>query len=276
LNIFHPAIGIRADAGYGIHFFRTGLTSSNEMVVGIIKRTVKDMPLHTRDLIQAMIPTNVSGPRVRRFGLFTASGLLILALLGWVRRIRRTPTPMEYTFACYLGICYLWPYTGYPRFYWPVVPLIVFYAITNLTEMKFYKKRAVFSTIVLGSIIIMAAMVSLSKNLSVPLTYRLERAEHEMAIKEAVIEATRLSATPIIATMSYFKVMYYFPDIRICRLRHTTNQESHQRRINKCGATFLLLAKILPDYYNSLLIHANSEYQLVFRKAGVYLWHIQS
>jgi 4-amino-4-deoxy-L-arabinose transferase-like glycosyltransferase len=275
LNIFHPSMRISTDAGYGAQFLNVGGTHSNEMVVGVIKRTVKYIPLHTRDLIKAMIPIKVGfGTQIGRLCLFTAISIVILAIFGWVRRIWRTPTPAEYSFACYIGICYLWPYTGI-RFFWPVVPLIAFYAITNFTDTKFYKRRFVFSTAILVSIIIMTTMISLSKNLSSYSTYRLKKAEQTNAIKGAVVEAARLSATPIIATISFYKIMYYFPNLGVCRLRYTTNKESHQKRISKCGATFLFYEVQHKHYFDLLLKSGNSNYQLVFNKAGVYLWRIQ-
>jgi len=276
LNMFYPSMGISTDAGYGSQFFNRGVNPLNEMVVEIIKRTVKDIPIHTHDLIKAMIPINVGiGSLIGRLCKFTAISIVILALFGWVKRIWRTPTPTEYSFACYIGICFLWPYTGHTRFFWPVVPLIVFYAITNFTETKFYNKNYVFSTIFLASIIMMTTTISLSQNFYTDTNYRLYWAERSNAIKEAVVEAIKLSDTPIIATISYFKIMYFFPKLGICRLNYRTNKEDHQSRISRCKATFLLVEGDHQRYFKSLLKHGNSKYQLVFNEADVYLWHIQ-
>lgn len=276
LNFFYPTMGIRPDAGYGRQLLNVGITNSNGLAFEIIKRTLIDIPAHTRDLIKAIIPINVGlGSQIGHICLFTALSLIILAIIGWAKKIWRNPTPTEYSFAYYIGICYLWPYTGYPRFFWPVVPLIVFYAITNFTETKFYNKKFVFSTIFLASIIMMTTTISLSQNFYTDTNYRLYREERTNAIKEAVVEAIKLSGTPIIATISYFKIIYFFPKLGVCRLNYITNKEDHQSRISRCKATFLLVEGYHQRCFKSLLKHGNSKYQLVFNKADVYLWHIQ-
>ena len=276
LNLFYPQMGIRPDAGYGRQLLNVGITNSNGLAFETIKRTLIDIPAHTRDLIKAIIPISVGlGSKTGRLCLFTALGLIILAMIGWAKKIWRNPSPTEYSFACYIGICYLWPYTGYPRFYWPVVPLIVFYAITSFTETKFYKKWFIFSNVFLVIIIIITTMISFTKNLNIDSSRRLRKIEHNNAIEEAVAQSRILSSTPIIATISYYKLMYYFPNLKVCRLNYTNNKESHQKRISKCQATFLLSERDHKRYFDSLLKASNSSYQLVFNKAGVYLWRIR-
>jgi len=275
LNSAQPTMGIRPDMGYGGQFFGCRIVDSHRPLTGIILRTVKDVPAHTRDLMEAIIPIKiVHTSQIVRLIWITIVGLIMaLALLGWVKRISQNPTPLEYALACYLGICYLWPYINYPRFFWPVVPLIWYYACTSLTE-QIIKQRSDLTIAIIAFVIIIAILISFSTNLAITTSHRLFVVEHEMALKDAVVEAKKISNDPI-ATISYFKISYHFPNVSLCPLTYSTKKEHHQDRIQKCKAGFLLVEPQHQLYFNSLLNKEKSRYELIFQRFNVKLWKIK-
>lgn len=243
-------------------------------------RTVKDVPAHTHSLMRAIIPTSrkwtsPSGRRLIRYtSIVIASVVIALAFLGWLRSMWRAPTPAEYAFACYIGICYLWPYPQYPRFFWPVVPLILYYACTNFTELQPNPRRFEPSVAIMTCAIVAAAIMSFAISLPVVKAHRAALARHEKALKDAAIVASRQSQTPI-ATISYFKITYHFPNTPLCPLHYTSEREDHENMIHRCGAESLLIEAHLRSYFKSLLTESNSIYERIFERNGVELWRIK-
>ncbi len=62
--------------------------------------------------------------------------LLLLALVGWVRRIRVAPDLAEFFFPLYFGLMLLWPqvWSG-DRFALPLLPLLLFYAASAVLRL---------------------------------------------------------------------------------------------------------------------------------------------
>jgi hypothetical protein len=122
------------------------------------------------------------------------------------------------------------------------------------------------------------AMISLVKNTSVSYKRRAYFTANQMAFKEAVVEATKLSPEPVIATIAYSRIEYWYPNIKTCRLHLTAASKVHQSKIKQCGANYLLSGSRFTQHYlfKTLLAEGNSKYQLVFQNDVFSLWHIQN
>jgi len=276
LTITQPAMGISPGRGYGWQFLHERASESHGPAVSLAVRTARDAPNHVRDFTAALVPVEIpEGPWSSRLVRLAALGIIVLAFVGWVRCVRRAPGPMEYALAAYLAICFVWPYFG-PRFFWPVVPLCLYYACAGILGPRPGEKAGKGGFAAVALAFAAAAAISFCSNLPHATAGREGIAGQVQGLRDAVAEAKRspdLGDAPM-AAISCFKVFYYFPGARVCALDYTDKPEAHLAAIRECRARWLLVDVGQLPYFKPLIAGHRSQFEMRFTGGGVSLWQV--
>jgi len=271
-----------SDAGYASQLFVIGTDRSKWLPLAFVQRLLRDAGEHFTNLLASLSPVHTEpGPVVLVITLMTLA-VMALATVGWLRCFPGNRCVLAWTILCYLGVVFIWPHF-YPRFTWPIVPLLYVFAIETLggcvrdeESVTTSKRRLVTVCLLIG-----VALSAWLHNLNRPPLHRDQRA----ALMEAIVTATDYirtqdnSPAPVIATLSDLETHYYLPQAKVVLMQgpfddYVCDPAEQWKRIRENDVRWVLSGPGLTRYLEPLAKRHGDALQLVFETPDIRVWQV--
>ena len=274
LTVLQPEAAVDTDNRYVHDFIRNRIDVGGATLGSLLQRTLSDLNLHARDLLTAINPVAGLGPRWNMVETIGSISVLVLAGCGIILRRRETNFLLCSVPALYLGVHFLWPYF-YPRFFWPLLPLIYTFAVIGADDIRRAALPAISSNM-LYLLISLAAGVIAAYNLSGTDTYRGGAAARDEAFRDGLNRSliTQAPDASQVATISVFKLKYFAPYVEIIPLPYRAEAEDYWRIITSRHAGWLLIARNHDDYFASLLAQRPTHFTETYRDSRFSLYRV--
>ena len=197
----------------------------------------------------------------------------IIAIIGYIVRIKNNLTILEIFFLTYLGVIILWPYSQGIRYLIPLIPIYLIYVVVGLTQFKFIPIKAIRSTLYYLLIIAMfGSYLGRYSKINFNSSYGGIDKKESIQLFKYIKENTKVDDVFIFRKP---RVLALYTDREAARYQYSNNDNDLWNFFESIGATYVIKGYIDDPFFPRFIERNNNRFVERYSNNDFKIYQIQ-